>query len=713
MQCGIASLAMVASCWGKRVSLERLDGICQASKNGVSLLALTKAANELGFDAKAYSLTTEGLSGLELPLIVHWNQNHFVVLYRITKKHYYIADPAKGRYKLRRREFEEGWISTSSGKGVALCLTPTEAFEADSEVTSRKEVARFIMQFVRRYKGPMLHVLVGMLVGCALQLVLPFLTQAIVDKGVANKDIGFIWLILAGELMVVAGSTAIGLIRRWLLLHISMRLNLSLVDNFFRKLFKLPMAFFDTRHIGDLLQRIGDHGRVQSFLTNQLLSSIFSVVSFVVLGAVLFFYNRLIFLVFIIASIAYCAWVVSFLAKRKTLDYEVFEKQAASQNTTYQLVSLMQEIKLQNCETRRCREWEDNQADLFVAQMKSLQLQQNQESGGLFINEVKNILITVLSATAVINGDLTFGAMLAIQSIVGQMNAPISQIIGLIYSLQDLKISLDRISEVHNRESEYNESLSPVPADNAEGIKIENLTFRYVRHSPAPTLENININIPSGKVTAIVGASGSGKTTLLKLILGYYPVEEGRITINGRDLREIDLRQWRNCCGVVMQDGAVFTDTIEHNIAMKDDEPIDPDRLRQAATVSRIDEFIEPLPFKFGTIVGSGGRGLSQGQRQRLLLARAVYRNPGFIFLDEATNSLDAENEREVAENLSRVYAGKTVIIIAHRLSTVRNADQILVMDKGRIVETGNHEQLIAKRGKYFRLVKNQLELGA
>ena len=570
---------------------------------------------------------------------------------------------------------------------------------------------KFLWNYISKYKNYFVQIILGLLLGCLLQLIMPFLTQAIVDIGIKHNDIGFVWLVLLGELMIVIGMTATDFIRRWLLLHISMRINISLVSDFFIKLLKLPMSFFDTKLMGDLMQRIGDHARVQNFLTGQVLNVIFTFLSFLTFGIVLFIYDKIIFCVFVAGSIIYALWISSFLRRRKVLDYELFEQQAINQNKTYQFITSMQEIKLQDCEQRRRWEWEDTQADLFKVQMKSLKLQQTQEAGSIFINEVKNILITVFAATAVINGQITLGTMLAIQYIVGQLNSPVEQFMSFIYSLQDVKISLERINEIHEGKNEESKENQAKTFDAKKSINIENIDFKYDPHALKKILEGISFDIPEGKVTAIVGASGSGKTTLIKLLLGYYRVMSGSISIAGRNINEYNLKWWRRHCGVVMQDGVIFSESIARNIAVDDGE-IDVKRLEQAAKIANIHDYVMGLPLKYNTIIGRDGVGLSQGQKQRILIARAVYKNPDFIFLDEATNALDAKNERTIVENLDDFYKGRTVVVVAHRLSTVKNADQIIVIDKGKVVEVGNHEALTAKRGAYYNLVKNQLELG-
>ena len=717
----MACLQIICKYYRKRVSSAFLSKVVSVSKNGASLLAIYDVANKIGFHTIGGRVGIKTLSSSLLPCILHWNQNHFVVLYKVWKgKKFYVADPGKGLVKYNLEEFKSHWISTRSNgeeKGIAMFLEPTPAFyshkeDSESEKDKNPRSFRFLFGYVKKYRRYFGQVVLGMIVGSLLQLVLPFLTQSIVDVGIKNQDIGFIWLILLGQLMLTFSRTAIDFIRRWLLLHISMRINISLVSDFFIKLLKLPMSFFDTKLMGDLMQRMNDHSRVNNFLTNQALSVTFAMLTFVVFTVVLFLYNRLIFVIFLIGSILYGAWMILFLRRRKVLDYELFEQQAINNNKTYEFITSMQEIKLQDCEQRRRWEWEDTQADLFGVQMKSLKLQQTQEAGSILINEVKNIVITVVAAAAVIHGQLTLGMMLAVQYIIGQLNSPVEQLMSFFYSLQDVKISLERINEIHRVDDENGKTgLKTSFADNSKGIDIESIMFKYDPHALSKTLDDVTIHIPKGKVTAIVGASGSGKTTLVKLMLGYYPVLEGQINIGGTDINTLNKKWWRRQCGVVMQDGVIFSESIARNIAV-DDGDIDKDRLLKAAQIACIHEYIMSLPLKYNTKIGRDGIGLSQGQKQRILIARAVYKNPDYIFLDEATNSLDANNERAIVENLDKFYRGKTVVIVAHRLSTVKNADQIVVIDHGKVVETGNHETLTAKRGAYYNLVKNQLELG-
>lgn len=720
MQCGIACIQMLCHYYGKKYSSEVVATKCFATTEGVSLFGIKDTLDKIGFETACARMTVAELSEACLPCILHWNQNHFVVLYKVKDgKKFYVADPGNGKVEYSYEEFSRHWVSTrvnGEAKGIAMMAQPTDVFYGNNEFDKcdkrESRSFRFLFTYINKYKKYYGQILLGLIAGCGIQLLLPFLTQEIVDTGIGNKDISFVWLILAGQLMLTFSSTTIDFIRRWLLLHISVNVNVSLISDFFVKLLKLPMSFFDTKLLGDLLQRMNDHNRVNAFLTQNTLNVAFSLLTFIVFSLVLLIYNKLIFLVFCIGSVVYGIWMFLFIDKRKVLDYELFEQEGKNQSVTYDFITSMQEIKLQNCENRRIGEWEDIQANLAAVQMKSLKLRQAQEAGRILINEVKNIVITVMAAAAVINGDISIGMMMAIQYIIGQLNSPIEQLMSFIYSLQDVSISLERINEIHNKEDENGkEGLVQFFKDQTCGIEFRNVSFKYDPNALKKNIDNVNITIPHGKVTAIVGASGSGKTTLLKLILGYYSVGDGVLSIGNTNICSLDKKWWRKQCGVVMQDGVIFSESIARNIAV-DDGDIDYERLIKAAEIACIKDYILSLPLKFDTKIGRDGVGLSQGQKQRILIARAVYKNPSFIFLDEATNALDALNERTIVEGLDKFYNGKTVIIVAHRLSTVKNADQIIVVDNGKVVETGDHNMLVKKRGYYFNLVKNQLELG-
>ena len=718
MQCGIACMAMLCKFYGRVYSCENLSHRCAITNEGVSMQALKQLAEALGFDVLCGKASVYQIKDINYPCILHWNQNHFVVLYKVKKNRFHIADPGKGLVKYNLEEFAKHWVSTQSGseeKGIAMFLEPTPAFyekKMDEEPKEERSF-KFLFGYIKQYRKYFGQIVLGLLVGSFLQLILPFLTQSIVDVGIKNQNIGFIWLILLGQLMLTISRTAIDFIRRWLLLHISLRINISLVSDFFIKLLKLPMSFFETKLMGDLMQRMGDHSRVNTFLTQQTLSIVFSLFTFVVFSIVLLSYNWLVFSIFMLGSLLYGGWLSLFLRRRKVLDYELFEQQSINNNKTYEFITSMQEVKLQDCEQRRRWEWEDVQADLFNVQMKSLKLQQTQEAGSIFINELKNIVITVVAATAVIHGQLTLGMMLAVQYIIGQLNSPVEQLMSFFYSVQDVRISLERINEIHRMDDENGkQGLETSVKEEDRGLELENVNFKYDPHALKTIIDNVSLTIPKGKVTAIVGASGSGKTTLIKLMLGYYPVLSGKITIGGTDVNTLNKKWWRRQCGVVMQDGVIFSESIARNIAVDDNE-IDKQRLQTAAEIACIHDYVMGLPLKYNTKIGRDGVGLSQGQKQRILIARAVYKNPDYIFLDEATNSLDANNERMIVEHLDEFYKGKTVVIVAHRLSTVKNADQIVVLDKGKVVEIGSHEVLTAKRGAYYNLVKNQLELGS
>lgn len=724
--CGPSCLAMIVKHYGGSFNINSIRTDCALNREGVSLLGISKAAEELGFKSVGGRLSFSSLaSEALLPCIVHWSQNHFVVVYKVKNQKkgdctIYVADPGKGLVSYTKEEFCEHWVSTKTNgeeKGIVLLLEPTNQFytQNGTETVLTQSRMAFLWSYLKKYKRFFTQLILGLLLGSLLQLIFPFLTQAVVDTGIGGKDIGFVWLVLMAEMMLLFSRTAIEFIRSKILLHISTRINISLISDFFIKLMKLPMNFFDTKQMGDLLQRIEDHRRVEQFLTSSSLSLLFSFFTFLVFGVVLVFYNLGVFAVFLFGTLLYAGWIVLFLEKRRLLDYKFFEQAGRNRNVTYQLIDGMQEIKLQGCEQRKRWEWEDVQADLFKVNLQALNLQQVQQAGSITINEVKNILITVLAATSVIQGNMTLGMMLAVQYIIGQLNSPVEQLIHFVYSWQDVSISLDRMNEIHTETNEENaeRTRSSYTEESTDGhsLAIKDLSFKYNIYSSKNILSDINLLIPNGKVTAIVGASGSGKTTLIKLLLGFYEPLSGSIQIGSANLSECNLGWWRSQCGAVMQEGYLFSDTIAKNIAISDDDP-NIERIRHAARVANIADYVEALPLAYNTMIGQDGQGISQGQRQRILIARVIYKNPMFVFLDEATNALDANNEQAITDKLLDFYKGKTVIVVAHRLSTVRNADQIVVLNEGKIVELGTHEELIGKRGNYYGLIKNQLELG-
>lgn len=722
MECGATCLRMIAHHHGKMYSAEAMRQLCAVGHNGVSMLSLNEAALKIGFKTVCGRMSVEKLVEQHpFPCILHWNQDHFVVLYRIEKNRkgrlkFHIADPGRHLLTIDEEDFRKAWASSGSDtqdeKGILMALQPTSLFYSLKGEAGTEHSLSFLRNYLKGYRSLFVQLVIGLAIGSTLQLAFPFLTQAIVDKGIAGKNLSLIYIILLGQLMLAAGRTSVDFIRRWLLLHISVRINIALLSDFFLKLMKLPMAFFDSKLKEDLMQRINDHQRLEQFLAAQTLNTLFSVFSFLIFGGVLLYYHAPVFAIFAGGCLIYALWVCAFLQKRKAIDYEFFDLYARRQNKTIQIIDGMQDIKLQNCEQRKRWEWEDTQADLFRTNIASIKLQQTQEGGSLFINEVKNILITIVTATAVIEGELTLGMMLSIQYIIGQLNVPIEQFMHFIYSWQDVRLSIERINEVRQKEDENTHREITDPLCSREDIILENVTFSYNGSHSLKALDNICLKIPNGKVTAIVGASGSGKTTLLKLLLGFYQPASGNILIGQHPLNEINLRFWRSLCGVVMQDGYIFSESIARNIAL-DNEEIDYERMKYAAHTANITEMVEQLPLKYDTIIGANGQGISQGQKQRILIARAVYKNPSFLFFDEATNSLDSGNERMIVNNLQDFYREKTTVIVAHRLSTVRHADQIVVLEKGSIAETGTHDELIRKKGAYYNLIKNQLELGS
>ncbi|MCX6212977.1 peptidase domain-containing ABC transporter [Spirosoma sp.] len=748
MDCGPTCLKMVASHFGREYSLDYLRAKSHITRQGVSLLSLSNAAEQLGFKTLPVKLTIKQLNEeVPLPCILHWNQEHFVVLYDVhspwlgltlskNKEKYIIADPGHNLVAVDETILEKCWLSTADQKGVALLLEPTADFYNKQEEGPVKRTGgfAFLFQYLIPYRSYLLQIVLGMIISSLLLLVFPFLTQSLVDHGIQRQNFSFIHLVLGAQLVLFAGSIGVDLIRNWILLHINTRISVTIISNFLLKLMKLPISFFEAKNIGDITQRISDHKRIEHFLTGSTLNTLFSLVNLLIFSVVLGTYNLEILYVFLVGSGLSLSWILLFLKRRKELDYARFQRMRENQNSIYEMITGMPEIKLNNCERARRWDWERIQAKLFKISIKSLALEQYQEVGSSFLTQLKNIIISYLAAMAVIHHEITLGIMLSVSYIVGQMNGPLAQLITFIRSVQDAKISLERLSEIHDRpDEELDEDHNTVQADEFPqtgyagiefrqgplrglsdqpklGITLKEVSFRYGGPQGPLVINQLNLHIPQGKVTAIVGASGSGKTTLLKLLLKFYQPSEGEIQINGADLNGLSARSWRKLCGTVMQDGYIFSDTIVRNIAV-DGTRVDGERLANALHTSNLDAYVKRLPLGLTTKIGSTGSGLSGGQRQRVFIARAVYKNPKYLFFDEATSALDANNEKVIMENLDHFFEGRTVIVIAHRLSTVKSADQIVVMDQGRVKEQGTHNELIALRGQYFELVKNQLEI--
>ncbi len=715
--CGPTCLRIIAKHYKKNIPLQQIRTLSETTREGSGLFGLSNAAENLGFRTLGVKIDFNTIvAEAPLPCIVHWNKNHYVVVYKIDKtQRVYVSDPSYGLISYTKDEFIKSWIGENADEnteeGIALILETTPSFyKSEFDEEEKKASFSFLFKYLLKYKSLIIQLIVGLLAGSVLSLIFPFLTQSIVDVGIQNQDINFIYLVLLAQIMLFLGKMGIEIIRSWIMLHLSTRINISIISDFFIKLMRLPISFFDTRMTGDIMQRINDHHRIEQLLTNSSLNTLFSLVNLVVFSIILLIYDYSLFFVYLIGAILYIAWISFFLKKRKELDYKRFSQASLEQSKVIELINGMQEIKMHNAEKQKRWDWEFLQVKLFKIQIKSLSLEQWQSVGGGFINQIKDILVSFLAAKLVLSGDLTLGMMLSVQYIIGQLNAPLLQLIDFIRQTQDAKISLERLGEIHEKEDEENIEEQYAAEIPQKDIELNNLSFRYTG-SDSFVFQNLNLTIPHQKTTAIVGASGSGKTTLLKLLTKFYDPSSGDIKIGNTNLKNISPRLWRGHCGVVMQDSYVFDDTIANNIGLGEDV-VDKEKLRKAIDIANIKEFIESLPLSYNTKIGNEGIGVSGGQRQRLFIARAVYKSPDYIFFDEATSALDANNERIIIENLDQFFKGKTAIVIAHRLSTVRHADKIIVLDKGMVVEEGSHDELVLKKGEYYRLIKNQLELG-
>lgn len=713
--CGPTCLRMIAKFYGKTFSREFLRDKAGITRMGVTMAGIADAAEAIEMRTLGMRIALESLvNEAPTPFIAPWRQKHFVVVYKTTKDKIFVADPAQGLLEYSHQAFLEAWTAAQDKTGFVLLLEPNTAFHSLEEDKTRTKGFSFLWPYLRPYRKLINQLLIGLLVGTTIQFIMPFLMQSVIDVGVNNRDVPFIYLILLAQIVLFLSQTLVSIFREWLFLHISGRFNIKMVSDFLFKMLKLPVNFFDTRNTGEHLQRIQDHARVQSFVSSSSFNMVYSIILFVVFNGVLAFYNVRIFFVFFIGAVCYMGYTFFFLKKRAELDFKRFDEQSASQTSLIQMINGVREIKTNNSQRKNRWKWEQVQISLFKTSMSSLKLAQYQSIGSNFINELKNIIITFLSATAVVNGEITLGMMLSIQYIVGQLNLPLNNFIGFIQLWQDAKISLERLWQVHSKEDEdaaKDDKVRELPASNS--IVIKNLDFRYGSKSSALVLKNLNLEIPQGKTTAIVGASGSGKTTLIKLLLKFYEPTAGSINIGNIDLNSINNDFWRTNCGAVLQETFIFNDTIAGNISESEqNEVIDRNKLKMASHIANIEDFIERLPNRLNTELGTSGIRLSGGQEQRLMIARAVYKDPEYVFFDEATSSLDANNEKVIMEKLNTFLEGRTSVIVAHRLSTVKNADNIIVLENGEVVEQGNHQQLTMKKGKYYELVKNQLELG-
>lgn len=717
--CGPTCLKIISKFYGKIFSIQYLRELSETTRDGSSLLNISDAAEKLGYRSLGVKINYKTLKqDVPMPCIIHWNEFHFVVVYNIDKNdNIYISDPSYGLITYNKNEFINLWIgenaNENTNEGIALILETSPLFytnNINTESEKKNINIYFISKYLLQYKTLIIQLIIGMITGSILAIILPFLTQSIVDIGIQNQDIKFIYLIIIAQIMLFLGKIGIEIIRGWILLHLSIRVNISLLSDFFIKLMNLPISFFDTKMNGDILQRINDHQRIEQLLTSTSLNTIFSLVNIVVFGVILLYYDYMIFTIYFIGALLYVYWILFFLKKRKKLDYKKFTQTSQEQSKVIELINGMQEIKLHNAEKQKRWSWEFLQIKLFKIRTKSLSLEQWQSIGGGFINQAKEILITFICAKLVLKGDLTLGMMLSVQYIVGQLNTPLFLLIDFLRQLQDAKISLERLNEIHNKKNEKSTKYQYIDEIPKEDIIIKNLSFRYTGADNF-IFENLNLSIPYQKTTAIVGVSGSGKSTLLKLLMKFYDPNDGYISIGSTSLKNISPKMWRKKCGVVMQDGYIFNDTISENISIGD-EYTSKEKLKKAVEIANIKDFIEKLPLSYNTKIGNEGMGLSGGQKQRLFIARAIYKDPEYIFFDEATSSLDANNEKIIMSNLEHFFKGKTAVIIAHRLSTVKNADKIIVLDKGKVIEEGNHDYLVSLKGEYYKLIKNQLELG-
>lgn len=716
MDCGPACLAMISAYYGKCHSLQFLRDNTYLTRDGVSLVGLTEAANSIGFDSAGLKVTVEELDNKEIyPSILYWNACHFVVLYSIShsllngRKMYHIADPSVGLIHVAEEDLRGSWLA-DDGKGVLFAPMPTPRFFEIAQEKENSSDYRYLFSYFAPYARNLAKLAICLTTSCILTLIFPFLTQILIDNGVSENKTNVVTMVLLAQLSIYLGSSIIDVVRNWIVLFIGARINIDIISEFFIKIMKLPFRFFDTKFTGDFYQRVQDHARIEQFLTSQSLTTLFSMASFSVFFVVLLKYDLYILFVYLVLTIIAVAWSRYFLQKREMLDYFRFKNNAQNQEAISDMINGIQDVKLNGFEEYKVRKWRKIQIETFGVNLQSLRLDQYQITGFEFINQIKNILVTYIAAQAVINGNMSLGEMMTVSYIIGQMNSPVSQLVSFFRSFQDARLSMHRLAEVQNMLEEGENSAMLIPKSVPQDIKLKSVAFQYEGPLSPFILQGVDIHIPAGKMTAIVGSSGSGKTTLMRLLLKFYGPSKGTILVDGVSLENISPNEWRKQCGVVMQDGYIFSESIARNIATGE-KSIDSKRLNEALNIANIKEYVDSLPQKENTMIGAMGNGISGGQKQRLLIARAVYKRPNYIFFDEATSSLDTENENQIQKKLKDFFKERTVVVIAHRLSTVKNADQIIVLQEGKVVEVGTHLQLLKANGAYYRLVKNQIDM--
>lgn len=716
MDCGAACLCMIARHYGKNYSLEFFRKNAFIGKEGISMLGLSMAAEKAGMHSLCAKISIEQLANeIILPCILHWDNKHYVICHKVSGKKnltFHICDPAFGCMKVCQKELYRHWISgkfEGEEVGVAMQIEPGINFHNKGiKKAPHKFSMKYFLKYIMPHKWSILQLLLGALVLISLGYISPFISQAIVDIGILKKDLAFIILMVIAQIIINTSKTIIIFFQSWISLRMNTIINVNLVSNYLNKLSQMPMSFFESKTMGDILQRIGDHDRIKSFLMNDTINVIFSITTFIAFVVVLGIYNIHILSIFLLGNAVYVTWVLSFMKYRKELDNKAFHESALLQNNMVQFIQGMQEIKLNCIEREKCWEWEHLQARLYKISRKAMLLGQIQSAGSLIFSSTTGVVLSYITAQKVVTGEMTLGMMTSLSFILGQVAAPIGSFIGFAQRYQDAKISLERLADIHSQDDEhkeYEEKKSILPKD--KNIILNKVSFSYSGNINNLVLKNISIQIPQNKITAIVGKSGCGKTTLIKLLQGLYKPLSGEIMIGDTVLENINKYVWRNHIGAVMQDGYIFSDSISKNITLHNE--VDIQKLESVLKAVNLNDFIQSLPHGYDTKIGNDGMQLSQGQRQRILLARILYRKPQVVFLDEATNALDTQNEFYIMNNIRELLYNHTIIIVAHRLSTIKKADNIIVIDNGEVIEQGTHERLLEQKGTYFQLINTQL----